>query len=37
MSLLSLSNINKSFLTEDIETHALNNINLLLTFIAQIY
>ena len=28
MSLLSLSNINKSFLTEDIETHALNNINL---------
>lgn len=28
MSLLSLSNINKSFLTEDIETHALSNINL---------
>ncbi|WP_404390092.1 ABC transporter ATP-binding protein [Pseudoalteromonas phenolica] len=28
MSLLSLSNIKKSFLTEDIETHALSNINL---------
>lgn len=28
MSLLSLSNICKSFLTEDIETHALSNINL---------
>ena len=28
MSLLSLNNINKSFLTEDIETHALSNINL---------
>lgn len=28
MSLLSLSNISKSFLTEDIETHALRNINL---------
>jgi len=28
MTLLSLNQINKSFLTEDIETHALNNINL---------
>lgn len=28
MSLLSLNSINKSFLTEDIETHALSNINL---------